>query len=76
MKRLRIFFLVLLLATTSVSFNTLAGDNIFRQFGKDAKTAGKQAGKAAKHVGKGIGKEGKKVGKGVSSETRKLFRNK
>ncbi|UCH46902.1 MAG: hypothetical protein JSU95_12440 [Betaproteobacteria bacterium] len=75
MKRLRFFFLALLLATMFVNPNAAAGDNVFRQIGKDASKAGKQAGKAAKQVGKDIGKEGKKVGKGISNETRKLFRH-
>lgn len=75
MKRLRFFFLALVIAAMFANLNAGASDNVFRQIGKDAGKAGKQAGKAAKQVGKDIGKEGKKVGKAVSKETRKLFRD-
>lgn len=75
MKRLRFFFLALLVAAMLVNVNAAAHDNVFRQIGKDASKAGKQAGKAGKQVGKDIGKEGKKVGKAISGETRKLFRD-
>ncbi|NIO40755.1 MAG: hypothetical protein GTO41_11595, partial [Burkholderiales bacterium] len=52
-----------------------AGDNIFRQLGKDVKKAGKEVGKTGKQVGKEIGRAGKEVGKTISQETRKLFRD-
>lgn len=75
MKRLRFVFLALLFSTMFAGLNAVAGENVFRQIGKDADKAGKQAGKAAKQVGKDIGNEAKKVGNGISRETRKLIRN-
>ncbi len=75
MKRLRFLILTFFIATMLAHLDADAGENIFRQFGKDAKNAGKQAGKAGKQVGKDIGQAGKKVGKGVAEETRKLFRD-
>lgn len=75
MKRLRPFFLTLCIIVASGNLESHAGDNVFREFGKDAKSAGKQVGKAGKQVGKDIGKAGKKVGKTIGSETRKLFRD-
>lgn len=75
MKRLSLFILTLCIIAAGSNFEVHAGDNIFREFGKDAKNAGKQAGKAGKQVGKDIGKAGKNVGKSISNETRKLFRD-
>ena len=50
-----------------------AGDNVFREFGRDMKSAGKQAGKTGKQVGKSIGRTGKKVGKSVGKAAKDVF---
>ena len=79
MRRLPVFLFTLFIAAAACDhFDAHAGDNVFREFGKDAKKAGKQAGKAGKagkKVGKDIGKPDKKVGKTIKDETQELFRD-
>ena len=86
MKRPGLLLVVFCLVAASAFGNASASENVFREFGKDvkhagkqvgrdAKKAGKQAGHAGKQVGKDIGKAGKNVGKSISNETRKLFKD-
>jgi len=75
MKRKSSIFLTLAIVAASITFHAHAGENVFRELGKDIRKAGKQAGKAGKEVGKDIGRAGKKIGKGVRDSTRELFRD-
>jgi predicted small secreted protein len=53
--------------------SSVQADNIFREFGRDVKHAGKQAGRTGKQVGKSIGRTGKKVGKEIGKAAKDIF---
>lgn len=63
MKRTLALLAVVLTTGLSGSFDALAKDNVFEEFGEDASQLGKRIGKTGKEVGKDLGKAGKQIGK-------------
>lgn len=66
MKRTLAMFAVVLTTGLSGSFDAIAKDNVFKEFGEDMSELGRQIGKTGKEVGKDIGKTGKQIGKDVA----------
>lgn len=66
MKRTLATLAIVLTTGISGSFDALAEDNVFEEFGEDVSDLGKQIGKTGKEVGRQIGKTGKQIGKDVA----------
>ena len=75
MKRLLLSFFALSVALSLEATGVRAEDNLFRQFGKDVREAGRQMKKTGKQVGKDLSRTGKKIGKAMSDGTRNLLRD-
>lgn len=71
MKR-TLFSLTAILALTLSASQNIYAENVFKEFGKDMKHAGKQIGKTGKNVGKSIGRTSKKVGKSIGKAAKDI----
>lgn len=63
MRRTLISFAVVLTTALPVSFDTYAGDNVFKEIGEDTRKLGGRMGKSGKQLGKDLGGVGKQIGK-------------